>query len=277
MAKTTIEANTQTYYRYQLDKQPVIRRTAEQQKLVDEFFIIPNKMHTQSHIWLLCAGIALIVLSVALAIFLGIQSKKLLYSALCLILTVCGVVMVILYKKTIKVIDEPDIVMTSQEYETAVQEKTSQMEIAQKSLAILGVSAETMEGSTSVVFSDIVQNEESLYVYNAENKTLYSSTQQVTYLYFMSDRLLAYKVEFDMCCDTVKECASEIFYKDICDVTCHTESGVQTVNNTKIQHKSKVFCVATANTKFSFGVGNSIDNVASTESLRLVLATKRMA
>lgn len=273
MKKDNVTA-ANTYYRYQPDNQLVIRRTSEQSKIVREYFIVPNVLSSISHAWLKIVGILLIVLGALAAAFCYLKLHNTLFTACCLALPVVGIVLLVVFFKTKKTLEMPDCIMSSQQYESAVKEKIAQMDVQQISLNRLGISAETAKETTPLVFCDVVQSDTALYVYETENKTLHSSAQQVTYLYFMSDRLLAYQLKFDMCCDALSEHTSEMFYKDICDVCYDVTGGVQVCNGVKIEHKSLVCTLSTANTKFSFGIRESDD--AATEHLRLNLIAKRL-
>lgn len=272
MKKDNVTA-ADTYYRYQADNQLVIRRTSEQSKIVREYFIIPNVISNVSHAWLKILGILLIVLGALAAAFCYLKLENILFAVCCLALSVVGIVLLVVFSKTKKTLERPEYVMSSQQYESAVKDKISQMDVQQMSLNRLGISAETAKETMPLVFCDVVQSNTALYVYETESKTLHSSAQQVTYLYFMSDRLLAYQLQFDMCCDALSEHTSEMFYKDICDVCYDVTSGVQMCNDVKIEHKSLVCTLSTANTKFAFGIREGDD--AATEHLRLNLIAKR--
>ena len=227
------------YYRTAPDKQVVIKRTEEQQRIVDEYFIVKkykvttcdpelqkkaNTAKLVSNI-LLWPGIGLAVL--------GIAVDMILLTVIGAIAAIAGIVCKVVNKKLIKRFEEsikvtvgPKKLMSDEEYEQLVREKIESMNIAELGLEKLGLDPDQVKEINPIIIQDQVITDTSFTVRNETTHALHSSTQYVTYLYFTDEELFVYKIQFDMCCNTQDEWTSEFFYKDICDVSSYTRLWV---------------------------------------------------
>lgn len=225
------------YYRWQRDKQKkaTIKRTPEQQQIVDEYFIIKNYSTTTANSTLLALKF---VFQVAFWLFLAIMVITAVtaefnstYLIIAIVSFIVSKIAEHFYKKSVNTVTAPKKVMTDEEYEALVRQKIEDMNVKEMGLNRLGLDPDQVAEIQPIVFRDKTRTDESLVVYNDKKGKLYSSTQYVFYLFFTDDQLLVYKFQFDMCCNLKDEWTSEFFYKDICDVSSHTSTNIVTVGS----------------------------------------------
>lgn len=276
------------YYRYQDDDQIVIKRTNEQQRIFEEYFVVKNIKTT------ICES--------ALkkkAKTLKIVSNILLWSGIILganvffggetALGVIGVLEVIAaivckifssqtmkkFEASIKVSVAPKKLMTDEEFEQLVDAKIEAMNIAQLGLDKLGLDPDQVKEIHPIVLRDKVIDETSLTVRNKEDHSVHSSTQHVTYLYFTDEQLFVYKIQFDMCCNMQEEWASEFFYKDICDVSSYTSRNVLKADDLEFEYSTISFNIIASNSQIGFDLDGDNENVGSIQAMKQKIREKK--
>ena len=276
------------YYRYQKDNQIVIERTAEQKRVLDEYFIVRNYKTTTCNSSLKkTANLLKTVSNVLLwpGVVLGIVGL----SANILPLGVAGLVAAaggigcivgnnVLSKKfedSIKVKVAPQQLLTDEEYEKLVDAKIEEMDIAQLGLDKLGLDPDQVKEINPIVIRDKVINDDSLTVRNKKDNTIHSSTQHVTYLYFTDEQLFVYKIQFDMCCNMQYEWASEFFYKDICDISTHTSRNVLQIDDFKFEYSTVTFNIIASNSKIGFVLDGNNENIGSIQAMKHKIREKK--
>ncbi len=276
--KNSRGANYNPYYRYQVDNQPCVARTSEQAKIFNEYFVIANKKFEKK--WANIAAIIAAIVGVVM-ILVGLVSGVLLDAGLKgKVCAVFGLICLFVapglfsyYNKTIKW--GPKSVMTDEEYKRRVAEKIAAMRIADRALRQLGLDEEQVREIEPIVLQDKVVDKISLTVYNELERTLYSSTQSVMYIYFTDDQLYVYKIQFDMCCNVVDEWTSEFFYTDICDVSSHVDKNVLTFGGNKIEYSTVSFSIVAQNTSISFTMDGNNAREASINAMRQKIREKK--
>ncbi len=274
------ELKLQGYYRYQRDRQCVVERTPEQLKILNEYFIIKKEKFEQK--WAKLAaiiaaivGVVMILVGLVRGVFLdaGLKSKFcLVFGIICLAF---AVVLFLFYKKTIKW--EPKSVMTDEEYKRRVAEKIVAMRIADRALTKLGLDEEQVREIEPIVFSDKVVLPTSLRVYNPISKEVYSSTHEVTYVYFTDNQLFVYKTQFDMCCNVAQEWTSEYFYSDVCDVSSHVSQNVIAIGTSKIDYSRLYFEIIATNSSIRFELNGDNSCLASFMAMKQKIREKKRA
>ena len=249
------------YYRFQEDRQVVIGRNEEQKKIFDEYFVIENVATGKTP--LLVAGLILLVIGIILAA-VGANTAGLLVGGI--LAAVVGIILLIVYKtnKTYK----PKAVMTDEEYEQLVSEKIAGMDVPKMGMERLGLDADQIREIRPIVLRDKVITDTSLEVYNRENGSLHSSTQYVVVLYFTDEQLLAYKLQFDMCCNLRDEWTSEFFYRDICDISSRMEKNILTVGDLKFEYSSTEVEIVSTNSRIGFVLGANNPAAASVQAMK---------
>ncbi len=285
------------WYRTQDVEQPVITRTEEQQRIVDEYFIIRNytttncisaykkKHKTMKLISNFVLPIGLVLAGINL-IKTGFDFKAAFENAwfiIGLITTVGGIVCKIVannfkkkFEESIKRKTAPKKVMTDAEFEQLVTEKIESMNIAQLGLDRLGLDSDQVKEIHPIVLSDKVFDEvQSFIVYNEKDGSLHSSTQHVTYLYFTDEQLFIYKIQFDMCCNVQDEWAKEFFYKDICDISSHTKRNILRYGNSKIEYSTVAFSITSTNSEIGFALDGDNENIGSIQAMKQKIREKK--
>lgn len=269
------------HYRYQDDKQVVIKRNEEQQRIKDEYFVVKNietttcdsslkkkakkfKVASSVMLWI---GIILGAIGI-----IGDKTTLLVIGIISVIASiVCKIVNSKLLKKfqeSIKVTVAPKKLMTDAEYEELVAKRIEAMNIGQVSLDKLGLDPDQVKEIQPIILKDKVIKDHSFRVKNKENGSLHSSTQHVTYLYFTDEQLFVYKIVFDMCCNMQEEWASEFFYKDICDVSSYTTKNVLAIDDFKFEYSTVSFEIIASNSKIGFDVDGDNENVGSIQAMK---------
>lgn len=235
-----------SYYRWQQDRQPVIERNAEQQKIFDEYFVIKNEIHKNKYFLIIGAiaaliGVVLVLSALAAGVALLIVG---------IIIFLVGAVLLVLYFVNVKT--EPKTVMTDEEYEHLVEERIKLMDVRKMGLEKLELDEEEIKEVEPIVIRDKDIIGSSLKVFNSDNKALHSSTQYVILLFFTDEQLLVYKLQFDMCCNLQIELTSEFFYKDICDVSSHEQRNVLAIGEDKFEYSTITFNIISSNSEIGF-------------------------
>ena len=276
------------YYRYQDDDQIVIKRTDEQQRIFEEYFVVRNiktttcesalkkkakTLKTVSN-FLLWPGIILGAIG-----FIGDKTALGVIGVLAVIAAiVCKIVSSQTMKKfeaSIKVSVAPKKLMTDAEFEQLVDAKIEAMNIAQLGLDKLGLDPDQVKEIHPIVLRDKVINKTSLTVRNKEDHSVHSSTQHVTYLYFTDEQLFVYKIQFDMCCNMQDEWASEFFYKDICDVSSYTSRNVLKVDDFEFEYSTVSFNIIASNSQIGFDLDGDNENVGSIQAMKQKIREKK--
>ncbi|MGN1373555.1 MAG: hypothetical protein ACI4VK_05895 [Candidatus Coproplasma sp.] len=259
------------YYRWQEDKQIVIERTPEQQKIFEEYFVIENVIHKITA--LLILGVLFLVAGAAMVVF-GIIDNKIILEVIGAVCVVIGIVFSVIYMKKITV--QPKTVMTDAEYESLVSKRIQEMNVYQKGLNKLGLSAEQVQGIKPIFLTNKIITNTSLTVYNHDDKSMHSSTHYVIVLFFTDDQLLVYKIQFDMCCNMQTEWTSEFFYKDICDVSSHEQRNVLIIGDDKIEYSSVTFDIISSNSQIGFTIDGDYSNNPSVQAMKEKIRAKKL-
>lgn len=276
------------YYRYQDDIQDVIKRSAEQQKLFEEYFVVPNlRTVTCKPEYRIASDVLNIVkiFALILGVFFAVIAivSDTIWLALGLFLFVSGIACHFIGKYfakqfdlSIKITDAPRKLMTDEEYEKIVKEKIESMDMISLGLKRLGLDGSQIEEIKPIVLTDKAMTDTSLRVYNKTDGTLHSSTQCVTLLYFTDSQMFVYKIQFDMCCNEQKEWMSEFFYEDICDISTHVEKSVLTVSEEqKIEYSTVEFEIIASNSSIGFVLQGDDANIGSIQGMKQKIRDKR--
>lgn len=289
----------QAYYRYQQDKQKVIRRTDEQKRIVNEYFIVKNKPK-YNLILIILGVVALLVGIILLGCGIGANRPSIGGSdsgypdlsdygydfdygsgqeaspnkgtngtaliVVGVILTLGGGVCLIIMKKTVKYL--PAKIMTDEDYEALVDKRIAGMDIKQMGLDQLGIDADEIKDVTPLVFQDNAFTPESLSVFNSQTNKVHSSTKSVTYVYFTDKQLLTYTVTFDMCCNAQTEESNELFYGDVCDVASKISKNVMDTGSAKFEYCSITFSVISTNASISVSMGGDNERLNSVQAMK---------
>lgn len=274
------------YYRYQGDKQHVIKRTEEQQKIFEEYFVVRNiktttcnsslkkiaktmKLVSRVLFWLgvLLGGIgvlkklpAMIVIG-ALAVIAAIVCRGESSSFMSR------------FEASIKSTTAPKKLMTDDEFEALVNAKIESLNIGQLGLERLGLDVDQVREIRPIVLRDKVIDETSLIV--QEGYSLHSSTQYVTYLYFTDEQLFVYKIQFDMCCSMQDEWTSEFFYQDICDVSSHTSRNILKGENFEFEYSTVAFNIIASNSSIGFDMAGDNEKIGSIQAMKQKIREKK--
>lgn len=276
------------YYRYQKDNQVVIQRTKEQQRIFDEYFVIKNYKTIKCDSRLRRISKVLKIIShclcwpgIILFVWGLIESEdglKILGAfALvgAIVLRIVSGIVKRRYEDSIDISHAPKKVMTDEEYEKLVDEKIESMNIEQMGLEKLGLDPEQIQEIRPIVLRNKVINDYSLRVKNYKDNTIHSSTQHVTYLYFTDEQLFVYKIVFDMCCNMQDEWAKEFFYKDICDISTHTERNVLTDGKMKFEYSTVSFDIIVTNSEIGFVLDGDNENINSLMAMKQKIREKK--
>lgn len=276
------------YYRYQEDNQIVVKRTEEQQRIVDEYFVVKNIKTTTCDSSLkkkakLFGTISscLLILGVIVAVG-GFIVEIPALGVLGIAAAIGGIVCKIISNQTMKNFEEsikvtvaPRKLMTDAEFEALVDKKIESMDIAQLGLDRLGLDSDQVKEIRPIVLRDKVINNRSFTVRNKENRSVHSSTQYVTYLYFTDEQLFVYKIQFDMCCNMQEEWTSEFFYKDICDVSSYTSRNILTIGDIKFEYSTVSFNIIASNSQIGFEIDGDNENVGSIQAMKQKIREKK--
>ncbi len=276
------------YYRYQEDNQIVIERTEEQQKIFEEYFVVQNikttickselkkkakKLKTLSTVLLWIGILVLVIGIIASEIAVSVIGGVSIVAAI-----ICKSVsnnLMEQFKRSIKISYAPNKVMTDEEYEKLVDEKIESMNIEQMGLDRLGIDPEQIKEIRPIVLRNKVINDYSLRVKNYQDNTIHSSTQHVTYLYFTDEQLFVYKIVFDMCCNMQDEWAKEFFYKDICDISTHTQRNVLNDGEMKFEYSTVSFDIIVTNSEIGFVLDGDNENINSLMAMKQKIREKK--
>lgn len=276
------------YYRYQEDDQIVIKRTDEQQRIFEEYFVVRNiktttcesalkkkakTLKTVSN-FLLWPGIILGAIG-----FIGDKTALGVIGVMAVIAAIiCKIVSSQTMKEfeaSIKVSVAPKKLMTDAEFEQLVDAKIEAMNIAQLGLDKLGLDSDQVKEIHPIILRDKAITDTSLKVYNEKDHSVHSSTQYVTYLYFTDDQLFVYKIQFDMCCNMQDEWAHEFFYKDICDIQSYTHKNILNFDKFEHEYSSVAFSIISTNSQIGFEIDGDNENVGSIQAMKQKIREKK--
>ncbi len=276
------------YYRYQDDNQVVIKRTDEQQRIFDEYFVVKNIKTTTCTSELKKKAKTLKTVATALlwpGIILGAIGSFADKTALLVIgvLAVIGAIVCNVassnfmkqFEASIKVTTAPKALMTDEEFEALVDAKIESLNIAQLGLDRLGLDEDQVKEIKPIILRDKVIDEKSLTVRNKGNHSIHSSTQYVTYLYFTDEQLFVYKIQFDMCCNMQDEWTSEFFYKDICDVSSYTYKNILKIDDYEFEYSTVSFKIIAFNSSIGFDMDGDNDKVGSIQAMKQKIREKK--
>ena len=262
-------------------EQPVIKRTAEQQKIYDEYFVVENYRNTTCDPSAKKTSELLRYISIALAAVGGIitvinifTGKKgfIIFGILCLIAAIgCVIASKSFFKKfenSIKSSLAPEKLLSHDEYEGLVAKKIEEMNVVQLGLNRLGLDESQVEEVKPIILKDRALIDTSLHVFDSEKGVIHSSTQHVTLLYFTNEELFVYKIEFDMCCNKQQEWTSEFFYEDICDITTNIDKNILELGSEKLEYSTVSFNVIASNSSIGFSVDGDNPNVSSINGMK---------
>ena len=278
-----------SWYRTQTASQPVIKRTEEQQRIVDEYFKIRNyktttciSAHKKKYKLLKKLSNVILVLGIALSAFLFFKHEADLDNALENPLFLLGLVTVAggfickfvagrfkkAFEDSIKHSTAPKAVMTDEEYEQLVDQKIEEMDIKSLGLDRLGLDPDQIKEINPIILRDKVIDKYSFTVYNDEDESTHSSTQHVTYLYFTDEQLFVYKIVFDMCCNVQNEWAHEFFYTDICDIQSYTSKNILKTDHGDFEYSTVSFNIISANSEIGFVIDGDNENINSLQAMK---------
>ena len=294
------------YYRYQDDDQIVIKRTNEQQRIFEEYFVVKNiktticesalkkKAKTLKIVFHILLWPGIILGAIGFfgdktelgAIATGQNIEAIVFKTALGVIGVLAVIAAIVCKiwssqtmkkfnASIKVSVAPKKLMTDEEFEQLVDAKIEAMNIAQLGLDKLGLDPDQVKEIHPIVLRDKVIDETSLTVRNKEDHSVHSSTQHVTYLYFTDEQLFVYKIQFDMCCNMQEEWASEFFYKDICDVSSYTSRNVLKADDLEFEYSTISFNIIASNSQIGFDLDGDNENVGSIQAMKQKIREKK--
>lgn len=213
------------YVRFQPDNQRYVFRTQEQQRIVDEYFIIRKRYKKN---WILISlGIAAIVVGIFFISFNasgglnGSSEYRTLSTAWIVVSSLIGVAGIVLIILGNFKMAQPKI-MTDTEYDGLVElavQKYNPVEIALKVFSL-------PEGTPHIVTVTPVISGTSLLNYTPNQDRLRSSELTVSVVLF-ADKLYIYKYNFDMCCNEESEYSCAIDRANICGVSSSARSYVQ--------------------------------------------------
>ncbi len=267
---TVNEASDRNYYRYQPDRQEVIERTPEQKKIFDEYFVIKNFKFTNKP--LLIASLVSFLISIILTIiFVKKDNIALLISGI--VCFVLFLILLVLYIKKIAYL--PLKVMTDEEYEKLVNKKIESLNLKKLGAERLNIDLEQIKEIEPIILKDKVLDKTSLRVYNPKDKSIHSSTQNVIVIYFTDEQLLAYKIQFDMCCNAKKEWTSEFFYQDVCDVSSYEYSNIYLVNNIRFDVNELKFEIISTNSSIGFVMNGAPSSNQSIQAMKQKIRDKK--
>ncbi len=269
------------YFRFQEDRQPVITRTEDQQKIFDEYFVVPNTRTVTcksilKKLGLVCqlVGLAGWVATVALAVYLCIANTADLKwcavtAGVALLVNIAGTVLKKVFIKTIHIDTRPHVLMSHAEFESYVYAKTESLRPEVLSLARLGLSAEEAEGAEPVIIHDQATDDHSLSVIDLAGHALHSSTQHVTYLYATDKQFFVYKLRFDMCCNREDEWSYELFDADISCIESHHIRDILRLTDTDegIERRTVSFRVTAPSASVDFAMAADNDKLAAVQAL----------
>ncbi|MGN1373556.1 MAG: hypothetical protein ACI4VK_05900 [Candidatus Coproplasma sp.] len=257
------------YYRWQSDKQIVIERTPEQQRIFDEYFVIKNYVYKKKP--LLVIGLIALLAGLA-AVIAGLFTKPIVW-IIGAAVAVFGIILLIAYSKSKKI--KPGTIMTDAEYENLVVEHINKMNVGMMGLHKLGLAVDQVKAIKPVFLRDKVITKTSLKVFNPEDCSMHSSTQYVIVLYFTEEQLFVYKVQFDMCCNMQDEWTKEFFYKDICDFSSVDEYNILTVGSNKYEYNTLTFSIISTNSRIDFTIDGKNPNVNSVQEMKKKIREKK--
>lgn len=278
-----------SWYRTQTASQPVIERTEEQQRIVDEYFRIRNyktttciSAHKKKYKLLKKLGTVVLVLGIALSAFLFLKHEADFEDALENPLFILGLVTIAgglvckfvagrfkkAFEDSIKHSTAPKAVMTDEEYEQLVDQKIEEMDIKALGLDRLGLDPDQIKEINPIILRDKVIEKYSFTVYNDEDESTHSSTQHVTYLYFTDEQLFVYKIVFDMCCNVQDEWAHEFFYTDICDIRSYTSRNILKTDHGDFEYSTVAFDIISTNSEIGFVIDGDNENINSLQAMK---------
>lgn len=285
------------WYRTQAVTQPVVKRTDEQQQIIDEYFIIRNYKTTSckseykrkqkktsviAKILLAIGGVIAIIsfVNAGSSFELAIKDTWFIIGLIGLAVGAICLLVAMIYKKkfeaSIKHTIAPKKVMTDSEYEALVNKKIESMNIEQLGLEKLGLDPDQVKEIRPIILRDKVINKDySFTVRNSVDYSLHSSTQHVTYLYFTDEQLFVYKVQFDMCCNIQDEYTSEFFYKDICDVSSHTSRNILKYEDYQFEYSTVTLDIIATNSEIGFVLDGDNENVGSIQAMKQKIREKK--
>ena len=276
------------YYRYQEDVQPVIKRTDEQQRIYEEYFVVKNIKTTTCDSSAKKTADILKIVATALfwlglvGIIFGVVDYRdaLLYLGIVFVVGAIGCyigcsVLMKKFKASIKESVAPKKLMTDEDYQRLVEQKIEEMNIEQRGLDKLGLDPDQVREIRPIVMKDQVFANYSLKVHNRKEGKVFSSTNHVTYLYFTDEQLFVYKIEFDMCCNKQIEKANEFFYQDICDIYSCLESNVLEIADIKIEYSTFYFNIIASNSQIGFELAGDSESIDSIQAMKQKIREKK--
>lgn len=240
------------YYRYQLDNQRVIERNDLQQRIVDEYFIVKYGENV-----LLKALKVLAYLTAIIFIIPGIINESSVCFVFMGIFFVCGFVLSFFHKRSKKF---PEKLMSHEEYEKLVKEHMDKLDVRKMALRRLGIDSDQVKEVMPIRISDKVINSRSLKAFDSLKNEIHSSTQYVTMVFFTNEQIYMYKLQFDMCCNEIKEWTSEYFYEDICDVSSCIEKNTLIFDDKSVEYSTMEVKVIATNSWMSLTVNGTNEN-----------------
>ncbi len=275
------------YFRYQLDEQPVIDRTEQQEKICNEFFIIQNlktttcnpELKKRAYIFNMLSritmilGVFLLILSIAEVIENSIWSFVCLGSAL-----LCGIIVHFTntaFENSISTKKHPKVVMKDETFEALVEKKIEEMNVVELAHERLGLDKSQTKEVKPIIITANAHEDYTLKYYNKVTNNLYTSSKSVTVLFFTNEQLFVYKIVFDMCCDVQKEWTNEFFHDDICDLSTTIKKNIFTVDDEKFEYSTIDCNIIVTNSSIGFTIEGSGDRFASVQAMKQKIRDKK--
>ena len=184
MEDYTEDRKASNKYQSDLQEGSINKRTEEQQYLVDNYFIIKEKINEK---FLLAVIISVVVTLICFAInvFVGIffVIVSLILIAFCLSLKQ----------------KHPQI--SDKEYEEHVTKKIKELNVEARGLEKLGLDSDQIKEIKPFCLTNRVFNKNSLKRKDKKFGFFHSSSQNIVYLYFTNKQVFIYDLTFAMCCN----------------------------------------------------------------------------
>ena len=270
---STEQKKNKNYFRYQPDKQKVSVRSADQLRIVNEYFIIKNKTEVKKNGAYLSLGVFLLI-AFGIAMIVGIWQSSTGVTSAGAIGLVVGVVLLIIYKATMRVTTYPGQVMTDKQYDALVKKRIDALDLVSLAFTRLGITESDIVDEPIVTFT-YVRDKASLVNYTYEAHKFRTSTVCASVILRTKAKLYVYKRQFDMCCNDMTERAAELCYDDICDVSVNTERAVATALEYVFDHTETSLVICTAGSNIVVPLDVATDHREIAEKVRIAVREGR--
>ena len=226
--KSLLESyRTRKYYRYQPDNQNTTERNAEQQRVVDEYFIIRKSVPNKAiYVYLVLGALLMTASGIALSLEIILVDIGAIVGGI-IGLGVGGLLLKVywwFWDKTAQTNRQ----ISDAQYDEFVKRRVESLDLVALALTKLGIRPSAMDGEAIVAFAYVTEKT-SLLTYEYKECKLRTSTVCGSVILSTQGKLCVYKYQFDMCCNDVSEHTAEFCFADICDVSLKTDKSVARV------------------------------------------------